>query len=66
MKNGALVHDSHKLEEPLQKKFSHLHYGALPPLKHIVQGLSDFKIQKPKMHKGCALGKHEKTAFPSS
>jgi hypothetical protein len=32
----------------------------------MVQGLSDFKIEKTRVCKGCALGKHGKTTFPSS
>jgi hypothetical protein len=45
VKHGALVHDCHdKLGELWHKRFGHLHYGALPLLKDIVQGFSDFKI----------------------
>jgi hypothetical protein len=47
-------------------RFGHLHYGALPLLKDMVQGLPDFKIEKTGVCKGCALDKHAKIAFPSS
>jgi hypothetical protein len=60
------VHDSDKLCELWHKRFGHLHYGALPLLKDMVQGLPDFKIEKTRVCKGCALDKHAKTAFPSS
>jgi hypothetical protein len=42
MKHDALVH----------KRFGHLHYGALPLLKDMVQGLPEFKIEKARVCKG--------------
>jgi hypothetical protein len=65
VKHGALMHDNTKLCE-LWHIRGHLHYGALPILKKLVQGLPYFKIEKEGVCKGCALGKHVKTAFPSS
>jgi hypothetical protein len=62
----ALVHDSDNLCKLWHKRLGHLHYKALPILKDMVQGLLDFKIKKIEVCKGCALGKHAKTAFPSS
>jgi hypothetical protein len=63
MKHGALVYDCDKLGEIWHKIFSHLHYGALMLLKDIVQGLSDFKIQKLGVCKECAFNKHTNTTF---
>jgi hypothetical protein len=60
------VHDNDKLCELWHKRFGHLHYGALPLLKNMVQGLLDFKIKKIGVCKGCAHDKHAKTTFPSS
>lgn len=62
-KHEALVHDSGKL---WHKHLGHLHYGSLPLLKVMVQGLANFKIEKINVCKGCALGKHTKTAFTSN
>jgi hypothetical protein len=43
-----------------------LHYGALPILKNMVQGLLDFKVEKKGVCKGYTPRKHVKVAFPSS
>jgi len=60
-KHEALVHDSGKL---CYKCFGHLHYGALPFLKDMVQGLPDLRIGMISACKGFALGQCSKTAFP--
>jgi hypothetical protein len=60
------VHDGGNLSELWHQHFGHLHYGALPLLGDMVQGLSDFKIEKIGVCKGCALEKHLETAFPSN
>jgi hypothetical protein len=43
-KHGTLVHGSDNLCELWHRRLGHLHYGALPLLKDMVQGLSDFKV----------------------
>jgi hypothetical protein len=43
-----------------------LNHEALPILKNLVQGFLDLKIEKEDDCKGCAIGKHIKTAFPRS
>jgi transposase InsO family protein len=62
----ALVHDNDNLCELWHKRLGHLHYGALSILKDMVQGLSNFKVEKKGVCKGCALNKHVKVAFPSN
>jgi len=66
IKHGPLVHESGFLCVLNHKRFGHLHYGAIPLLKDMVQGMSDFKIEKTRMCKQCALQKHAKTTFPSN
>jgi hypothetical protein len=44
VKHGALVDSSDMKCELFHRCFGHLHYGALPLIKNMVQGLSDFKI----------------------
>jgi hypothetical protein len=60
------VHDNENLCELWHKRLGHLHHGALPILKDMVQGLPDFKVQKEGVCKGCALSKHVKAAFPNN
>ena len=66
IRHEALVYSNDNLCKLWHKRFNHLHYEALPLLKHMVQGLSDFKLEKMGMCKGCTLDKHAKTAFPSN
>jgi hypothetical protein len=66
VKHGALVQDSTKLCELWHMHLDHSHYGAFPILKNLVRGFSNFKIEKEGVCKGCALGKHVNTSFPSS
>jgi hypothetical protein len=65
-KHGALVHGITKLCQLWHKCLGHLHYGVPPILKNLVQGLSDFMIEKEGVCKGCALGKHINSNFLSS
>jgi hypothetical protein len=66
MKHGTLVHGSTKLCELWHKHLGQLYYGELLVLKKLVQGLPNLKIEKEILCKGCSLGKHIKTIFPSS
>ena len=43
-----------------------MHYGALPLLKDMVEGLPYFKVERTRVCKGYALSKHANIAFPSS
>jgi hypothetical protein len=60
------VHDCLKLCEIWYKRFDHLHYGLLLILKEMVQGLSDFKIEKTRVCKGYVLNNHANIVFPSN
>jgi len=60
------VHDCLKLCELWHKRFGSLHYGTLPFLKEMVQGLLNFKIEKTRVCKDCTLDEHAKTTFQSS
>lgn len=57
-KHEILVHGNGNLCELWQKRLGHLHYGFLPLLKDMVQGLLDSKFETIGMCKGCALNRH--------
>jgi hypothetical protein len=62
----ALVHDNDILCELWHKRLGHLHYGALPFLKDMVQGLLDFKVEKKGVCKGRVHDKPVKATLPSN
>ena len=45
---------------------AHLHHPTLRMLRDIVTRLPEFSAEHSDVCKGCALGKHTKTAFSSS
>ena len=61
----ALVHKTVNLCELWHRRFSHLHYGALPKLQNIVTGMADLQNEHDGVCRGCVLGKNVKSSFPS-
>lgn len=66
MKHGILVPDSTMLCEFWYKHLGHFHYGAIPLLENLVQGLLKFKIEKEGVYKIFRHGKYNNISFPSS
>ena len=62
----ALVHKTVNLCELWHRKFSYLHYGALPRLQNVVTGMPDFQNEHDGICRGCVLGKNVKSSFPSN
>jgi hypothetical protein len=62
----AFVHKTVNLCELWHRRFSHLHYGALPKLQNSVTGMPDFLNDHDGVCRGCVLGKNVKGSFPSS
>ena len=48
------------------RRFAHLHYKALPEVRKVVTGMSEFKDGHEGVCQGCAKGKHTRRPFPSS
>jgi hypothetical protein len=63
----ASMHNSDNLCELWHKRMGHLHHREMPILREeIVTGHPKFSIAQHGVCRGCTLGKHAKTAFPSS
>jgi hypothetical protein len=62
----ALKHENDNLCKLWHKRLGHLHYKALSILKYMVQGLTNFMIEKIEVCKGYALNKNAKIVFPSN
>jgi hypothetical protein len=62
-KHGALVHDNGKLSELWHKCFGHLHYGALPLLKDMVQGLPTSRLRRLECARDVHSGNIQKLHF---
>ena len=63
----ALAHSSgSELCDLWHRRMAHLHHPALGLLRHMVTGLPQFSSEQSDVCRGCALGEHTKTAFPSS
>eukprot|EP00253_Pinus_taeda_P007998 PITA_07998 len=48
------------------RRFSHLHYKALPDIKQMVTGIPKFRVEKEGVCPRCAEGKLKRGPFPSS
>ena len=48
------------------RRFSHLHYKALPDVRQMVTGMPEFQVDKEGVCPGCAEGKLKRGPFPSS
>ena len=44
----------------------HLHHPTLRMLRDMTTGMPEFSTESSGVYRGCALGKHTKTAFPSN
>lgn len=62
----ALVHDSNHQCELWHRRFTHLHYRALPNVRNMVFGMPKIRLDHDGVCQGCASGKHVKGPFPSS
>ena len=59
----ALVHDNISLCKLRHRRFSHLHYKALPVLRKMVTGLLELQVEHDDICRDCALGKSAKGYF---
>jgi hypothetical protein len=59
------MHTSENLCELWHRMMGHLHHRALPLLRQMVTGLSDFSLDHQGVCRGCALGKNVKEHFLS-
>ena len=48
------------------RRFSHLHFKALPRLQSMVRGMPPISFVKVEVCKGCLLGKNAMKSFPHS
>ena len=62
----ALVHDTINPIELWHRRLAHLHYKALPTLRKVSIGLSEFGDRHSGVCRGCALGKNDKRPFQCS
>jgi hypothetical protein len=62
----AIVHDEFNPSDLWHRRYAHLHYQALPSLKHMVVGIPEVQSIHKGICRGCALGKNIKKPFPSS
>jgi hypothetical protein len=62
----ALVSSTCYMVELWHRRMAHLHHGTLNVLNEIVTGLPYFSTEHHEVCKGCAMGKHVETAFPSN
>ena len=62
----ALLHDTVSLVELWHRRLAHLHYRALPFLKKVVTGLSEYEVQHDGVCLGCALEKNVNNSFLNS
>jgi hypothetical protein len=63
---SALVHSTITPSELWHRRFSHIHYKALPIVSKMVTGLPEIQVEHEGICKGCAQGKNVKKPFPSS
>jgi hypothetical protein len=64
--DSTLIHDTVNSSELWHRRFSHLHYRALPIVSKMVTGLPEIQVNPDGVCKGCAQGKNVKNPFPSS
>lgn len=62
----ALMRDTINPIELWHRRLAHLHYRALPTLRKVSTGLSEFGDQHNGVCRGCALGKNDKRPFQSN
>eukprot|EP00253_Pinus_taeda_P001532 PITA_01532 len=63
---GVMSCDTTLQSELWHRRFSHLHYKALPDVRQMVTGMPEFQVEKEGVCLGCAEGKLKKGPFPSS
>jgi hypothetical protein len=64
--DSTLVHNTVNPSELWHRRFTHLHYKALPIVSKMVTGLPEIQVDHEGTCKGCAQGKNMKNPFPSS
>ena len=62
----ALAHNTISSSELWDRRFSHLHFKALPGLQPMVSGMFLILFDNNEACKGCLLGKNTKKSFSSS
>eukprot|EP00253_Pinus_taeda_P003183 PITA_03183 len=60
---GVMSCDTSLQSEHRQRRFAHLHYKALPDVRQMVTGMSEFRVEKG-VCSGCAEGKLKRGPFP--
>jgi len=63
---GAMTCDTFLQSELWHRRFSHLHYKALPNIRKIVTSMLEFNLDHEGVCHGCAIGKLMEGPFPSS
>ena len=63
---GVMSCDTTLQSELWHQRFAHLHYKALPDVRQMVTGMSEFQVEKEGVCRGCAEGKLKRGPFPSS
>eukprot|EP00253_Pinus_taeda_P008421 PITA_08421 len=63
---GVVSCDTTLQSEIWHRRFSHLHYKALPDVRQMVIGMPEFQLEKEGVCPGCAEGKLKRGPFPSS
>ena len=58
--------DTSLQSELWHRRFSHLHYKALPDVRKMVTGMPEFNLDHEGVFQGYATGKHTRGPFPSS
>jgi hypothetical protein len=61
-----MVHYTMNPNELWHRRFSHLHYKALPIVSKMVTGLPEIQAKPDGVCKGCAQSKNVKQSFPNS
>lgn len=62
----ALIHGSNYQCELWHRRFAHLHYKDFPPVRKMVFGMLEIRVDQDGVCQGCEIGKHVKGPFYSS